>query len=90
MEFGQLWGGIYSICLSFHPCSAPCCSKTCDSLEQIGVVRSRCRKGTRILILKEFGFLAVAIGRQVWMTLELALGLSLDRAANELFYASLL
>lgn len=38
----------------------------------------------------EFDFLAGAIGRQVWATLELALGLSLDRAANELFYASLL
>lgn len=47
-------------------------------------------EGQGILSPAEFGFLAGAIGRQVWATLELALGLSLDRAANELFYASLL
>lgn len=56
----------------------------------LGVVASRCTSGTRILPSVEFGFLAGTIGRQVWATLELALGLLLDRAANELFYASLL
>lgn len=86
-----IWGeGSYSTCPSFLPSCAPCCSKTCGSPEHIGVARSRCRRGTRILPPVESGFLAGAIGRQVWATLELALGLSLDRAANELFYASLL